>query len=78
MVIRSLRGRLREHFEVSCSEVALHELHQRAVLGIAAVGPDRVPLEALWEKIVDFAETGQDGELTSHDCEILDFAEEAR
>lgn len=77
MVVRSLRGRIREHFEVSCSEVAHLDLHQRAVLGIAAVGPDRTPLEQLWERIVPFAEENTDAELVSHDAEIVDYAEEA-
>ncbi len=77
MVIRSLRGRIREGFEVSCSEVAHHDLHQRAVLAVAAVGPDRTPLEGLWEKLVEFVEANLDGELLSHDFEILDYAEEA-
>jgi len=78
MIVKSLRGRIREKFEVSCSEVAMHDLHQRSVIGVSAVGPDRVPLESLFEHISSFVEANLDGELLTNDFEILDFAEEAR
>ena len=76
MIVRSLRSRIRDSFEVACSEVAMQDLHQRAVFGVAAVGPDRPPLEGLWERIVSFVETNLDGELLAHDLEILTFSEE--
>src|SRR5689334_7028483 len=76
MVVRSIRGRVREKFEVACSEVANLDLHQRIVLAIAAVGPDRVPLEQLFEKLVSFVDGSSDGELIGHEAEILEFAED--
>ena len=77
MVVRSIRGRVREKFEVACSEVAHLDLHQRIVMAIAAVGPDRVPLEQLFEKLVSFVDGNTDGELIGHEAEILEFAEDA-
>jgi len=54
--LRPLKSRLRGDFEISASEVAHQDLLQRAVLGVAAVGPDRSALEPLLAKVVGFVE----------------------
>ncbi len=54
--LRPLKARLRGDFEISAAEVAHQDLLQRAVLGIAAVGPDRAALEPLFAKVAGFVE----------------------
>lgn len=54
--LRPLKARLRGGFEISASEVAHHELLQRAAVGVAAVGPDRSALEPLLARVVEFVE----------------------
>ena len=54
--LRPLKTRLRGDFEISAAEVAHQDLHRRASLGIAAVGPDPEGLEPLLQKIRDFVE----------------------
>ena len=51
-IVRSLLGRCRERFPVSCAEIDVHDTWQRAALGFAVVlsGKD-ANADALFEKI---------------------------
>ncbi len=63
MIVRSLKSRLKNEFEVSAAEVGGQDLLQRAQIGVAAVGPDQAPLDALLQHILRFVEQNLDGEL---------------
>ncbi len=39
MIVKSLKARIRNEFEISAAEVGAQDLLQRAELGVAAVGP---------------------------------------
>jgi uncharacterized protein YlxP (DUF503 family) len=54
--LRPLKARLRGEFEISAAEVAHQDLLQRAVIGVAAVGPDRGALEPLLQRVIGFVE----------------------
>lgn len=56
MVVKSLRDRIRNKFEVSAAEVGLQDLHQRARLGVAMVSSDEKVLAGVLEEIVSFIE----------------------
>lgn len=71
MIVRSLKARLRNEFEVSAAEVGAQDLLERAELGVAAVGPDQVPLDALLQKILSFVEDNLDGELLNYRNEFI-------
>jgi uncharacterized protein len=71
MIVRSLKTRIRAQFEVSSAEVGDQDLLQRARLGIAAVGPDQVPLDALLQRILTFVEDNLDGELLEYRNEFI-------
>jgi len=74
--LRPLKTRLRGDFAVSAAEVAHQDLMQRAVLAVAAVGPDRVALEPLLEKVLGYVEgyTEENGaELASAKREFLAY-----
>jgi uncharacterized protein YlxP (DUF503 family) len=73
MVIRSLRDRLRARFEVAANEVAFHDLHQRARLGVAFIAQDHANGDALLDKILNFVETNAEATLTGWTSEKLDF-----
>ncbi len=76
--LRPLKSRLRGGFEISASEVAHHDLLQRAAVGVAAVGPDRSALEPLLGKVVEFVEgwAEESGvELTSLRSEFLEYGD---
>lgn len=71
MVVRSLKSRIRNEFEVSSAEVGDQDLLQRARLGIAAVGPDQAPLDALLQKVLRFVESNLDGDLLDYQNEFI-------
>lgn len=56
MVVKSLRDRIRNKFEVSAAEVGLQDLHQRARIGVAVVSGDETVVERVLEEIVSFIE----------------------
>ena len=71
MIVRSLKARLRNEFDVSAAEVGAQNLLERAELAVAAVGPDQVPLDALLQKILTFVEDNLDGELLNYRNEFI-------
>ncbi|HZI67573.1 MAG TPA: DUF503 domain-containing protein [Thermoanaerobaculia bacterium] len=71
MIVRSLKARIRNEFEVSAAEVGSQDLLQRAELGVAAVGPDQQPLDALLQNILDFVEQNLEGELLNYRNEFI-------
>ena len=71
MVVKSLKSRIRNEFAVSAAEVGSQELLQRAELGVAAVGPDQEPLDALLQHVLRFVEENLDGELLAYRNEFI-------
>jgi uncharacterized protein len=71
MIVKSLKSRIRNEFEVSAAEVGGQDLLQRAELGVAAVGPDQAPLDALLQDILRFVESNLDGEILDYRNEFL-------
>ncbi len=49
--VKSILGRCRARFPVSCAETGAQDLWQRAELGFCAVGHDEGALHAIFEKI---------------------------
>ena len=73
-IVRSLLGRCRERFPVSCAEIDFHATWQRAGLGFAVVlsGKD-ANAEALFEKIeVEILRNGA-AEICDSSREILQY-----
>ena len=71
MIVRSLKARIRGEFEVSAAEVGAQDLLQRAELGVAAIGPDQAPLDALLQGILRFVEENLDGEILEYRNEFI-------
>jgi len=71
MIVRSLKTRIRTEFEVSSAEVGDQDLLQRARLGVAAVGPDQPPLDALLQRVLTFVQENLDGELLQYQNEFI-------
>jgi len=70
-VLRSLKDRLREHFNVSVAEIDHQDLWQRATLGIVGIAAARVPLEQTFSSIQSEVERKLPGEILSCDLEFL-------
>jgi hypothetical protein len=71
MIVKSLKTRIRNEFEVSAAEVGDQDLLQRAAIGVAAIGPDQVPLDALLQHVLGFVEANLDGEILEYRNEFI-------
>lgn len=70
-VLRSLKDRLRSRHNISIAEVDSQDLWQRAVIGIAAVGDGRAPVEDLLRAIVNDIESRIPGEIIDRDLSFV-------
>lgn len=52
-VVRKLVDRVRNRFSVAVAEIELHELYNRAVIGISTVGNDRAVVNSVLDKVLD-------------------------
>ena len=77
MVVKSLKDKLRNRFEVSVSEVALQDVHQRARMAVAFIAHDHASADAALEKIGGFVESNTDATVAGFRAEKLDFDEMA-
>lgn len=71
MILRSLKSRLRNRFEVSVAETGHQDRHQRAQVSVAVIGPDQQPLDALLQEILSFVESGFDGQILEYRNEFI-------
>jgi hypothetical protein len=71
MIVKSLKTRIRNDFQVSAAEVGDQDLLQRARIAVAAVGGEQPPLDALLQHILQFVEANLDGEILQFRNEFL-------
>jgi hypothetical protein len=69
--LRSLKDRLREHYNVAVAEIDHQDLWQRATLGIVSIASARTPLEQLFASVRGEVERRVAGEILSFDLEYL-------
>jgi uncharacterized protein YlxP (DUF503 family) len=72
-VVRSLLGRCRSRFPVSCAETGLHDLWQRAELGFAVVGQDEAAIQAVFALIEEEIARSGDAEAGERFTEFLHY-----
>lgn len=70
-VIRSIKDRLRNRFNISVAEVDNLDKWQKATLGIAFVNKDKGFVEKNLSKLVDFIENLHLAEIVDYQIEIL-------
>lgn len=70
-VIRKIKARVANTFNVSIAECDAHDLWQRAELGIVMVGADAAYVEGALRQVVHFVEDLQVAELGADSIEIL-------
>ena len=75
MVVRSLKEKLRNRFEMSAAEVALQDLHQRARLAFSFIALDQAAADAALDRIHDFIESNTDAVVAGSTVEKLEFDE---
>ena len=70
-IVKSLRDRIRNRFNVSVSEVDSLDQRQQAVLGIALATNDRVFADQVLAKVVDLVRATPGAVLVDYETEIL-------
>ena len=69
-VIKSIKDRLRNSFNVSVAEVEAEDHRQLAVLGLAMVGNEASHVKAVLQKILAALRSHPVAELLDHDMEV--------
>lgn len=63
MVVKSIVQRLKNNFNISVAEVEEQDIHQTAVIGIAAVCGSSAQADSTMEHIITFVEDNTDAEI---------------
>ncbi len=71
MALRSLKDRIRNHFNVSVAEVADNDVWTHAVLGIAIVANDQTFANQVLSKIVDYCDNDREVVLDDYQMNFL-------
>ena len=72
-VVKSLTARMRNKFNVAVAEVGGQDTWQRAVLGLAAAGSNRVAVRKLLERACEFIVELHLAEVRNVDIEVIDL-----
>jgi hypothetical protein len=75
-VVRKLKERVRNRFQVPLSEVGGQDTWQRLVMGFAVVGSDRQTVDRLLTEITRFVDHAGLAELIDDTREILSYGDE--
>ena len=72
-VVRSIKARVQQKFNVSIAECEDHDLWQRAVLGVSQVGADQQHVDRCLREVVSFIDDLQLAELGEERVEFLHY-----
>jgi hypothetical protein len=72
-VLRRIKARVGNEFNVSVAECDGHDLWQRAVLGFAQVGTDAAYVEGALRKLVRFVDDMHVAEVGEDEIEVLHY-----
>ncbi len=70
-VLKGLIGRVTSHFNVAISETDLHDVWQRAEIGMSVVGNSQPVINSALDKLLDFIERTCLVEVVETDIEII-------
>lgn len=71
MVLRSLKTRLRNSFNVAVSELDHHDKWQRTSIGIVSISNERKAMDSMLAKVVEFVEHDRSVEIVDYSVELL-------
>ena len=72
-VVKSIITQLRNNFNVSVAEVGSNDVYQRAVIGFALVGNNRMVVNSKIDKIFNLADQLGLAEIIDSDMEIINL-----
>ena len=74
-VLRTIKARIRNKFNVSIAEAGDHDMWQRAMLGISQVGTDEPFVDAALREVVKTIDDMQIAELGEEQLEFLHYGD---
>ena len=72
-ILRSIKARVQQKFNVSIAECEEHDLWQRAILGVSQVGADQPHVDRCLREVVSFIDDLQLAELGEEQVEFLHY-----
>jgi hypothetical protein len=72
-VVKSIIAKLRNSFNVSVAEVGSNDVYQKAVIGFALVGNNRMVVNSKIDKIFNLADELRLAEIIDSDMEIINL-----
>jgi uncharacterized protein YlxP (DUF503 family) len=75
-VLRTIKARVRNKFNVSIAEAGDHDMWQRAMLGISQVGTDEAFVDAALREVVRSIDDMQIAELGEEQIEFLHYGDQ--
>jgi uncharacterized protein YlxP (DUF503 family) len=72
-ILRSIKARVQQKFNVSIAECEDHDLWQRTVLGVSQVGADQPHVDRCLREVVSFIDDLQLAELGEEHVEFLHY-----
>ena len=76
MVLRRIKDRTRQKFNVAVAEVADQDAWQQAVLGFAVVANDKGFVNAMLDKIVNFVEELAVAKIVDDEKDVIQYGED--
>lgn len=70
-IVRKLIGRCRSRFPVSAAETGMHDLWQRAEVGISMVGVEETVIQSVFDRVEDEIQRSAVAEVSDHYLEYL-------
>ena len=71
MILNSLKGKLRNNFNISVAEVDEHDLWQKSVIAVSFVSLEKKQIHQITDKVMDFVERFNGADLIEQEMEIL-------
>ncbi len=72
-IIKSIIGKIRNHFNVSMAEIGDNDIYQKARIGFAIVGNDRQTVNSKMDKIFNMVENLGLAEVVETDMELINL-----
>ena len=72
-ILRSIKARVQQKFNVSIAECEDHDLWQRSILGVSQVGPDQPHVDRCLREVVSFIDDLHLAELGEEQVEFLHY-----
>lgn len=71
MILKSLKDRIRKHFNISIAELDNHEKWRRATLGVVNVNTDSRTANSILSRVVELVKSTHSVDLLDYNIELL-------